>query len=1040
CILGYHVSPRAGIGTELLYEADSQAAPLRGDQFQGDDDVAVPAAPPEDECGVGDMASSSEDSADEEHPDRGLDEAAEAEVLGNWNGRVDLAKLGEGGTTFKCGRTVTGAYDGLDSIAGLSSFASHSEASLLVNAGVEQKFFGLLTCVWTKVGLAEADITKLKAQGITTLAKVAFCCSYTPGSGDDAELIRALKDALAVEPDLGQKSAFRRLYHEAFSVTTAEMKALVEQTDETAPRRLSVPERAERHTKIAKRLPGLDIRNRLEPSDSLVDACVSLYEQNRLNFIEWDRLTSKEQEATSSSKRETVLSVDASGRLKTEKGEAAKAETTTELLLQFALTRRGIALEMGNLLDFNLHAKWVDRLLCARLDQVPQTHVQTSFGQLQLADRKLFQLLAEKTRSGVQATPSGRPLDDVFEGTWMAPEVLHILQPMPRPAGNASQSKDTRPGPYTPPGVPSDNWVPSRKGKGKGKGKTRASSRLPAGLEGCRSHTNAGEPICYGFNLKTCQEGPIEYLQYGHRPLRGGELWVEGHGNETLTLDGKSDNLAREPQEPAKVQPLEKPMFIEICAGSALLSSIAREAGFDILPIDAGRKVPRAYAHVLRLDLREALTLQFLHNVLRNRTVAWLHFSLPTGTIGRVFRSSAAPLGLPNLQEPLASQVVAANKILDQVAALLQSVAISFPTVGVSVEHPLGSVVWELPAFARLRGSLSHVSVTACFFGAPYNRKTLLVSNRNIFQSMGGRCPGCAHHCKPPGSGFRVDGSYPKAFCEAFVGHVSADCPGRGLFLAPQAVSTLHASRAAAQAQPRATKFPPLISEFAYTVTVRAAQAPPLNPKSCLTAAWLSVPLGARLLRSSVPGGVNSPHQPVPGLADASLASFTFGVYREPSTFLREAKLLRHPFDTCRGLPDGMLKVLHFVLVQGPVGVMRHRLNVLKLWQKWATELAGEEEKLRASLHPDVRAVLGNKRVLLMKKIASSLQWPDTTLWDDLTSGFKLTGSQPRPIPQANVGCMARSLEKKWMRFSLAAGCRAAGLQCGRGSGDQLMT
>ncbi|CAE7280919.1 unnamed protein product [Symbiodinium sp. CCMP2456] len=436
------------------------------------------------------------------------------------------------------------------------------------------------------------------------------------------------------------------------------------------------------------------------------------------------------------------------------------------------------------------------------------------------------------------------------------------------------------------------------------------------------------------------------------------------------------ENLARGPQEPAKVQPLEKPMFIEICAGSALLSSVAREAGFDILPIDAGRKVPRAYAHVLRLDLREALTLQFLHNVLRNRTVAWMHFSLPTGTIGRVFRSSAAPLGLPNLQEPLASQVVAANKILDQVAALLQSVAISFPTVGVSVEHPLGSVVWELPAFARLRGSLSHVSVTACFFGAPYNRKTLLVSNRNIFQSMGGGCPGCAHHCKPPGSGFRVDGSYPKAFCEAFVGHVSADCPGRGLFLAPQAVSTLHASRAAAQAQPRATKFPPLISEFAYTVTVRAAQAP--------------------LLRSSVPGGVNSPHQPVPGLADASLASFTFGVYREPSTFLREAKLLRHPFDTCRGLPDGMLKVLHFVLVQGPVGVMRHRLNVLKLWQKWATELAGEEEKLRASLHPDVRAVLGNKRVLLMKKIASSLQWPDTTLWDDLTSGFKLTGSQPR--------------------------------------------
>eukprot|EP00439_Symbiodinium_sp_Y106_P014382 s9283_g2.t1 len=116
---------------------------------------------------------------------------------------------------------------------------------------------------------------------------------------------------------------------------------MIEQTDETAPRKLSVPERAERHNKIAKRLPGLDIRNRHEPSDSLVDMFVAQYEQNRIQFVEWDRLTSKEQEASSNAKKETVLSVDSSGRLKTEKGDSARAETSTELLLQFALTRRG---------------------------------------------------------------------------------------------------------------------------------------------------------------------------------------------------------------------------------------------------------------------------------------------------------------------------------------------------------------------------------------------------------------------------------------------------------------------------------------------------------------------------------------------------------------------------------------------------------------------------------------------------------------------------------------------------------------------------
>ena len=94
------------------------------------------------------------------------------------------------------------------------------------------------------------------------------------------------------------------------------MKSLVERTEDTAPRKLSVPERAERFNAFVKKLPGLDIRNRTEPSDSLLDTCVSLYEGNKLSFIEGDKLTSKEHEANTTAKRETVLSMDASGKLK----------------------------------------------------------------------------------------------------------------------------------------------------------------------------------------------------------------------------------------------------------------------------------------------------------------------------------------------------------------------------------------------------------------------------------------------------------------------------------------------------------------------------------------------------------------------------------------------------------------------------------------------------------------------------------------------------------------------------------------------------
>ena len=164
-------------------------------------------------------------------------------------------------------------------------------------------------------------------------------------------------------------------------------------------------------------------------------------------------------------------------------------------------------MEMANLLDFNCHEKWVERLLSARLDTVPSTHVQPTFSQLQQADRKLFQVLAEKTRSGVQITSAGRPLDAVFEGAWQSPEVLHLLQPMPKAVGGTPQGV-----PPPPEGAaerpPKIRRTGSKGGKGPGRGKSgqgKGSWRVPSALVGTRSHTNAGEPICFGFGLRTCR-------------------------------------------------------------------------------------------------------------------------------------------------------------------------------------------------------------------------------------------------------------------------------------------------------------------------------------------------------------------------------------------------------------------------------------------------------------------------------------------------------------------------------------------------------
>ena len=135
-----------------------------------------------------------------------------------------------------------------------------------------------------------------------------------------------------------------------------------------------------------------------------------MYESNRLSFLEWEKLTSKEHEAHSQGKRDSVLSLDSNGKLKLEKPEGPRADTTSDLQVQMALNRRGVALEMANILSFTTHSAWVDRLMAARLDPVPDTHVVPNIQQLLSADRKLFQVLSDKTRAGVQATPHGRPV------------------------------------------------------------------------------------------------------------------------------------------------------------------------------------------------------------------------------------------------------------------------------------------------------------------------------------------------------------------------------------------------------------------------------------------------------------------------------------------------------------------------------------------------------------------------------------------------------------------------------------------------------
>ena len=119
-----------------------------------------------------------------------------------------------------------------------------------------------------------------------------------------------------------------------------------------------------------------------------------------------------------------VLNVEA-------KSPDINADTTSEILIQFALTGRALAFDQANLIDFLKFQAWTSKIIKARVDSPPPGFDRPSVKQLMNADAKLFEEIADRTRNGVQATASGRPIDAIMDVVMHLPEVCALMQPLP---------------------------------------------------------------------------------------------------------------------------------------------------------------------------------------------------------------------------------------------------------------------------------------------------------------------------------------------------------------------------------------------------------------------------------------------------------------------------------------------------------------------------------------------------------------------------------------------------------------------------------
>lgn len=93
------------------------------------------------------------------------------------------------------------------------------------------------------------------------------------------------------------------------------------------------------------------------------------------------------------------------------------------------------------------------------------------------------------------------------------------------------------------------------------------------------------------------------------------------------------------------------------------------------------------------------------------------------------------------------------------------------------------------------------------------------------------------------------------------------------------------------------------------------------------------------------------------------------------------------------------MRVLFQHLSRPPDAITRERSATLTNWANRAKALNNLENQLKADMEPDIARIMAPKRMLLMRSIATDMNWPDIGIFDEMTEGFKIVG----PVTESGI-------------------------------------
>ena len=451
-----------------------------------------------------------------------------------------------------------------------------------------------------------------------------------------------------------------------------------------------------------------------------------------------------------------------------------------------------------------------------------------------------------------------------------------------------------------------------------------------------------------------------------------------------------------------------RPLILELCAGTAGLSAALKEVHFDAVAFDH-KRIPGAKTTIQVADLCSEHGFSLAKKLLLHpRCVPVCGTASRAREIASVFgppplRTEEEPDGLADLSPSDQLRVQKANALYRAISDLVL-VAASRGLV-IVLENPRRSLYWRTSAFMRIKHLFSFTAFQNCAYGSRRDKWTALAftSKHQHFAAVNRVCPGTAcrathldwGHSASSSNGFATsaESAYPAPLCKALA-HIFAQICQPGI---ADGALPLHAIQSAVAQQPKASKTPLLVPEHKTLVRLclpASAQLPVL-PRGRIKEAW-PVPLTAAADVAELPAHTQLLKiHGLPDKGDVAFNEVVWGVPWSPEEFLSKALEAGHPRTLEAAIPHVLKEAIlqHKSCTQEEIA--KARAVFFAKWLKVAQDLQAEELKLKEGMSKERRRILQPKRLLVWRAMLKEADYPDTDVVDETIKGTELVGEAP---------------------------------------------